>query len=136
MQCRRLFENKKGVVMKGKTVVIALLGILFTISVSQRASAQCSTALQVVATHSPHIRIYSETGKYLGEIQGELALRQRALDCNESYGLIKVQLTDRRVVWMLRKEASPLHDAVCPMNRSVLPPSYRFAGTSGAGPQC
>jgi len=122
--------------MKGKTVVIALLGILSAIGVSQHASAQCSTALQVVATHSPQIRIYSETGKYLGEIQRELAVRQMALDCNETYGLIKVQLTDRRVVWMLRKEASPLHDAACPLNRKVLPPPSRLAGTSGAGPQC
>ncbi len=125
--------------MKAKVVVIALLGIMCAIGVSQRASAQCSTALQVVATRSPQIRIYSETGKYLGEIQRELALRQRALDCNESYGLIKVQLTDRRVVWMLRKEASPLHEAACPVNRNVAQPSASFsgvAGTSGAGPQC
>ncbi len=122
--------------MKAKAVVIALLGALSAIAVSQHASAQCSTELQVVATHSPQIRIYSETGKYLGEIQRDLALRQRALACNESYGLIKVQLTDRRIVWILRKEASPLHDTACPVNGNVLPPSSRIAGTSGAGPQC
>lgn len=122
--------------MKGKTVVIALLGTLSAIGLSQRVSAQCSAELQVAATGSPHIRIYSESGKYLGEIQRELALRQRALDCNESYGLIKVQLTDRRVVWMLRKEASPLHEAACPVNRNVQPAPSRIAGTSGAGPRC
>ena len=122
--------------MKGKAVVIIILGTLSAVGVSRHASAQCSTELQVVATHSPQIRIYSETGKYLGEILRELAVRQMALDCNESFGLIKVQLTDRRVVWMLRKEASPLHDSACPVNRNVSPPSSHLAGTSGAGPRC
>jgi len=126
--------------MRGKVLTVACVGILSAIGVVHRASAGCSAELQVTAGPS-RIYFYSQTGQYLGEIQRNLALRQRALDCDERYGLIKVQLTDRRIVWIPRKEADRVRLASC--NSSVPSPNGGHiggtggtAGTSGVGPRC
>lgn len=122
--------------MRGKVITVACVGILSVIGVAHRASAGCSMELQVIATGPSRIYFYSQTGDYLGAIQRNLALRQRALDCDEHYGLIKVQLTDRRIVWIPRGEARPVRIASCPVNPKVPSPGADFAGTAGVGPRC
>ena len=121
--------------MRRKIITAACMGLLSAIGVVHRASAECSAELQVTAGPS-RIYFYSQTGQYLGEIQRNLALRQRALDCDEHYGLIKVQLTDRRIVWIPRKEADRVRIASCPVNRKVPSPGVDSAGNSGVGPRC
>jgi hypothetical protein len=84
---------------------IGIAALLLVAVASQHSFAVCNSDLEVVGTTSATIRTFDENGKRVDEIDKSLAVKQRAVDCNESLGLIKVVLTNNRTVWINRSEA-------------------------------
>jgi|KBSMisStaDraftv2_1062788.scaffolds.fasta_scaffold182362_2 hypothetical protein len=124
--------------MKNTAITLALVSALAGLGLSQRASAECSTPLQVIGTSSPRIQTYSQDGKHQGDISKELVVGQNALDCDEKFGLVKVKLADDSVIWIRRSETRPLNAPLmvhCTKAPAAASDS-KLAATSGAGPRC
>ncbi len=123
--------------MKSLLALVVLLSL--ATMASERATAGCAMELEVVGTASKTIRIYDDGGKRQGEVDKALALKQLVLDCDESLGLVKVELTDKRVVWMNRSEAKRIagearNSSVCVTESATKDAGHTVAATSGAEP--
>lgn len=125
--------------MNNKTLFAFALLLPLAAAVSPQAAAGCPVVLKVVGTTSKTIRIYDAGGKKLGEIDKALAVDQPVQDCDESLGLVMVQLKDSRVVWINRGETKRVGDApanpeVCVTDSSTKDPGHTIVATSGADP--
>lgn len=122
--------------MKMTTALGALL--LLSFAATGRSYAACSAELEVTGTEgATTIRIYDEAGKRIGEVDKALAVKQRAQDCDESLGLVKITLTDSRVVWVNRSEAKRISGVANAPVCVVAPgsdPSQVVAASNGVDP--
>jgi hypothetical protein len=92
-------------------------------------------ALEVVGTSSDKIKIFDENGKRAGEIDKSQAVKRRAVDCNEDYGLIKIVLADNRAVWIDRSESQRVTDSpqtVCVTAAPSKDPTSVLLASNGA----
>jgi hypothetical protein len=98
--------------MKKATTVLGVIALGF--GLSQAAQAECSIPLEVVGTKSETIKTYNADGTAKGTIEKATAVKQKALDCDESLGLVKIKLANDEVVWIKRSETRRVADAGAP----------------------
>jgi hypothetical protein len=116
-----------------------IAAVVLAVGVSARASAECSIPLEVVGTKSDTIRTYNEDGSLKGSVEKSVVLNQKALDCDESLGLVKIQLASQEIVWIKRSETRRVADASAPSKVCVTevvsrPRDYSVTAVSGAEP--
>ncbi len=122
----------------GTYLAVAALVVL-GVATSNQAVAGCAMELEVVGTSSKTIRIYKAGGQRDGEVDKALALKQPVLECDETLGLIKVELTDKRMVWINRSDAKRIagvaqNSDVCVTDPASKDSDHVLAATSGAEP--
>jgi hypothetical protein len=113
-----------------------ILGLLST-----HAHAGCENSLQVTGhPNSTTIHIYDSEGHKTGDIPKDLAVNQLSQECNESLGLVKITLTDKREVWVSRTEAKRIAGKadmpVCTASPPAKAPDTKFGATNGIDPGC
>jgi hypothetical protein len=60
-----------------------------------------------VATSGDKVKLYDAGGKRAGEIDKSQVVGRDVDACDDTYGIIKITLADKREVWIDRNEAKP-----------------------------
>lgn len=124
--------------MKIKAGAVVIASIMAA-SVSEYAAAECSMPLEVTSAKTGPIQTYQEDGTRAEPIDRAELLNRPVVDCDESMGLVKVQISAEKLVWIKRSETRRLAAAsaasgVCVVKAPASPSDHNLSSVSGAEP--